>query len=240
MTSQQTEDSKHLLERLLEESEQASEPGDFLGQVVHSGDAELPTPMTAATLESAGYLKIWDTKTGEVSTTNLNMLETQLSKTRPDGSRVFTTVNPHIEPYRGTIKCLLHPDDPDRALWDSMGLSTCIKDNFPNEYEKSRHMSRRHRSEWASIEERQRRAERDSDRDYQRSVVDAIKTLVSQNNLSQEEVTKAVASVPKPQKARPDVTRVCAECGEVFTGKTVMVAQNKLKGHMTRNHKEVT
>ena len=67
----------------------ADEPGTLpRDQIIHRGDAELPVPMVASAMESAGYTYIWDTQSFERSITNNNMLPTQLRKRRTDGSLV--------------------------------------------------------------------------------------------------------------------------------------------------------
>ena len=71
--------------------------------------------MTAAELQSAGYVYVYDNRTGARSVVNRNMLQQQLQKTREDGTFIFTTQKPDIERVYGEIKCLLHKDDPIQA-----------------------------------------------------------------------------------------------------------------------------
>jgi hypothetical protein len=117
-------------------------------------DATEPlTDMSPTKMQSAGYVYIYDTRTGDRSICNHNMLAAHLGKKRPDGSLVFTTRKPRISPRRGTLKCLLHLDNPNRAHYDALGLATCPKANLTSPYQVQRHMQKRHKMEWATIKE---------------------------------------------------------------------------------------
>lgn len=162
----------------------APEPGGARPTTLNEArEAELQS--TLETSSSAGYVYIWDTRTGERSLCNNNNLIANLNKKREDGSRVFTVKDPGITPERGSNKCRLHPDGPDRAEYDKMGLAICRKSNLKSAYEVERHMSRRHRQEWEVInqadyarrqaEDRQRA---DEDRKFQRELLTA---LIAQN-----------------------------------------------------------
>ena len=151
METAQEIENKVLIEEMIK-GQAAPEPGESVkDKVVHRGDEEQPAPMTFSQLKSAGYTIIYDIETGEQSITNNNMLAAQLKKMR-NGKRVFTTTKPSSEPKRGTIKCLLHPDDPNREHYNEMGLPQCRKSNLINEFQRTRHMQRKHRDEWAAIE----------------------------------------------------------------------------------------
>jgi len=143
-------------------AEKAVEPGTYKGgEVVHEGDEEVPVEMTAIELESAGWVYLYDMETGERSLCNRNMLHQVLKFTR-NGKRVFTTQKPNITPSRGTLKCLLHPDHPERPHFDELGLPTCKKANLRSPYQVELHMQKRHKAEWAAIQrERQDAKERD-------------------------------------------------------------------------------
>lgn len=161
--------------RLLEQiglAEAAPEPGTLKADsVVHRGDEELPAPMAMARLESAGYVYIYDTRSGERSLTNRNMLPMQLKKSRPDGAPFLTVKNPGINPKRGTFKCLLHAEHADRPYYDAMGLPACRKAGIPSPYEVQRHMEHRHRMEWGAIEKDRKDSEKAEERAFQRSLL---------------------------------------------------------------------
>lgn len=158
-------------------AEEAPEPGTWsIRDVIHRGDDEVPAPIVASALQSAGYTYLYDTKTGERSLTNNNMLHAQLSKKREDGSRVFSTVPPTangriVKPKRGTLKCLLHADDSQREHYDELGLPTCPKANLTSKHQVMLHMRHRHKMEWETIEQERQEAEKAADRAFQRSIV---------------------------------------------------------------------
>ena len=157
---------------LMEEAEAAPEPGNFnRRQVIHSPSDTFPADVQVASLESAGYVYVYDTETAERSIINRNMLETQLSKLRPDGTRFFTTVKPTFEPQRGTLKCLLHKDDPERGQYDSWGFPVCNKSNLVSEFQVNRHVQIRHRMEWQTIYDERERKEKEEERDFQRQLL---------------------------------------------------------------------
>lgn len=148
-------ETESVLEEILK-AQAAEEPSQTTGQdkgVIHKPDASLETPMGFTKTKSAGYTYIYDTITGEQSVTNNNMLMAQLKKKRPDGTKVFTTFKPlEMRKSGGSLKCFLHPDDPNRDHYDSMGLGTCRKANLINEFHRVRHMQKKHKDEWAAIE----------------------------------------------------------------------------------------
>ena len=206
------------IEELMQEVEEAEEPGNLReGQVLHRSNDDMPLGVQVASVESAGHVFIYNTKTGDRSKTNRNMLEDQLKKTFPeDGTRVYTTVKPPFEPPRGTYKCLLHADNGEREHYDQMGLATCTKDDLASEYQVQRHMERRHRMEWATIGEERDRAEKDEERRFQRTLMAAI--------------AQAGTNGAPNRSNRP----VCDQCGRTFK------SDAGVKLHVRQKHQEAT
>ena len=169
------EDNKKLIEEMINEAEKAAEPGELAkGQVINQGDSDMPAPMVAMKPQSAGYVYVYDTRTRERSLCNRNMLVQILKKKRPDGSTVFTTVKPSIAPKRGSLKCLLHQDNPNRQHYDELGLPVCMKANLTSPYQVRRHMEKRHQMEWKTIEQERIDAERLEDRELQRQLIGKV------------------------------------------------------------------
>jgi hypothetical protein len=129
------------------------------------GENKVELEAQTAKVESAGYVKIYDTNTGEMSLCNRNMLVHHLKKRRPDNSIVFTTIKPKFAPKRGKLKCLLHPDSPNRAHYDEMGLAVCRKSNITSPYQVIRHMQKRHKVEYGTIKEEEARLEKQRERE---------------------------------------------------------------------------
>lgn len=149
------------IEERIRDSEEAPEPGTWGDKM---GDKDFA--MSPTQLKSAGYTYIYDTKSGERSLCNNNMLPQHLRKTRPDGSYVFTTQPPAVKPVRGVLKCMLHQDDPNREHYDSLGLPTCRKANLTSPFQVSRHMQKRHKVEWATIEQERKDVEKEEERQF--------------------------------------------------------------------------
>jgi len=166
------------LEEMLREAEVAPEPGESIkeGKVIHKGSEDLPTPIVRSTMESAGYVYIYDTRTGERSIANRNMLRQLLRIKREDDTPLFTTVKPPFSPPRGTYKCRLHPDDPERERWDEMGFPVCPKSNLNSPYQVRRHMEKRHKAEWAAMEQERMEKETAEDRELQRTLIKSVKS----------------------------------------------------------------
>ena len=160
------------IEEEMKNAEEAGEPGELKGkQILHKGDEELPSPMMATEIKSAGYVYIYDTKTGDRSLCNRNMLLQHLKKKREDGSIVFTTKDPGFRPPQGELKCMLHPKSPDRKHYDELGLPTCSKDNLKSRFQVIRHMQKRHKMEWLTIEQERVDTEKAEDREFQRQLM---------------------------------------------------------------------
>ena len=196
--------SNALIEELLRDAELAEEPGDIHeNDVVHRPDSVIPTPMITTAMVSAGYIYIYDTVTHEQSITNRNMLVSQLEKKRPDGTRVFTTVRPKEPPKRGTLKCYLHKDQPERAHYDAIGLAVCSKSNLPSQYMVEQHMEHKHRVEWATISAERAAQEKAEDRAFQRALMARVGTEGASPRAAEKPPTPRRKRVPKAKKAQP-------------------------------------
>lgn len=157
------------------EAERAPEPGSFSpASIIHSADSDIPTALVATALDSAGWIYVYDTANGDRSVINRNMLPVQLRKRHTDGSRAFTTRKPAFEPKRGTIKCLLHTDNPRRSGFDDLGFPVCPKSNLMSPFQLQRHMKARHPTEWATLQEETQRLQVEEERAYRKSIADLI------------------------------------------------------------------
>ena len=172
----------------LRDAEVAEEPGNMKpGAVVGNSNG---MTMTAAELQSAGYVYVYDNRTGDRSVVNRNMLEQQLGKRRDDGTYAFTTTKPEFERQYGGLKCLLHKEDPNRAEYDRMGLTYCTKDNLTASHDLRVHMQKRHRREWATIDGERIDEERIRERARQDNLAEAIRLLAERDSESSNKGTK--------------------------------------------------
>ena len=184
-TAEQAE-ANQLLEQLqaqLLHAQAAPEPGTLkVGDNVGEGrgvmiDTEtgnqVPIAQVAASVTSAGYVWMYDRFTGERSRSNANpsTLKQNRRKLNKDGETMFTFIKPKVAPPVYEHKCLLHPDNPQRAHFTAMGLAVCKKSNLRSQYEVERHTKRRHPSEWATIELERERKEKDEERAWRAAVL---------------------------------------------------------------------
>ena len=158
----------------------ALEPGDVqAGDYVRKPAAETEDKpelagMVVADMVSAGWTTLYDTITREPSTVNNNMKAAQLKVRRPDGTLVFTDVKPSEGPRRGSIKCFLHEDQPDRPRYAAMGFDACAKATLPNQFQAENHARNKHRDEWNAVEAEQKSRERREDRESQQALFRAV------------------------------------------------------------------
>ena len=55
------------------------------------------------------------------------MMESVIRKRRPDGEFLFTSDKSKAPAYkRGSVKCFLHPDAPDRVILNEIGLAAAM------------------------------------------------------------------------------------------------------------------
>ena len=172
--------SPEILEAMLRMMEPGQEPGKVRPQdVLHAGDDEVPAPIVAATLKSAGYVIVYDRESGEPSLCNVNMLPAQLRKRNDEGKLAFTWKKPAKPPTRGKTRCMLHPER--RESWmDEMGLPLCKKRGYlPNEYQAEQHLRHRHNTEWKALEARREQEKRAEDRAAQQAMLTLLSRSVA-------------------------------------------------------------
>ena len=174
-TKETLPENEALIVEMLRNAESVEMPSELKeNPVIHKGDDELEAPMTVKELTSAGYVYLWDSQTYEQAPVLKYMASEVLRRRREDDSFIWTATDPKKRPKRGTHKCLLHQDDPNRAKYDEMGLSTCRKSSIKNEFEAKRHMSKKHPKEWEAIEDMRKEKERQEDRAFQRTLYEAV------------------------------------------------------------------
>ena len=206
------QENEALIAEMLRNAEKIELPSELkTNPVIHKGDAVLEAPMVVKEISSAGYVWVWDSRTFEKMPILYYMLPSRLRERRPDGSFRFTTVDPGKEPQRGTIKCRLHSDSPDRAHYNELGFRVCKKDNITNPYQLRQHMLKKHPQEWAAIDEEQKSKEKEEDRALQR-------LLIAQQLEKLEKGTKEMEETPKTGKPK----FICDICNADFGTQVIM------------------
>lgn len=148
-------------------------------EVIHQGDAAQPAPMVM-TVQDEGLCIIYESTTGEPVTCLRYMLSTLLQAKNKDGSRRFVTSTSKI-PYRGSLKCLLHAENPERQHYNELGLPVCRKSNLTAPYMIEQHMKRRHPTAWAIIERERMDVEKEEQRQYDRGLLSSIVKAANKN-----------------------------------------------------------
>jgi len=166
------QENEALIEEMLRDTKTVDLPTELTREpVIHKGDETLDAPMVGRVISSAGYVYVWDTRTFEKIPILYYMLPSKLRLKREDGSYRFTTIDPKRKPERGTLKCWLHKDDPNRAHYDELGFAVCKKGGIRSPYQVTQHMKKKHPQEFAAIEDERKERERQEDRELQRLIL---------------------------------------------------------------------
>lgn len=217
---------KHIEEMMIE-AQNAPDPS------VKGEDVDLEGGVSGKMeVEHPGRVFVWDIRDGERSEVlaHPDYLRAQLQKTDNDanspyyGKRIFTTVKPTIEPFRGISLCPLHKNHPDAKGYHALGLRACRKSNLVNENEAMRHMQLKHKREWETIEaERQRKIE-EEERQLRRLNIESLSRAFGE---------KATA---EPSPASTTASLDCPDCGETLTAKNRGGINLKMQAHKKKFH----
>lgn len=145
------------------------------GEILNTPSADAPLAMRVHDLAFKGYKQVWDTVTGVKSLQPWWLLWQTFSKTREDGTPVFTDKDPGIAPnYGQDLKCYLHPDSPEAAQLLGMGFKPCRKQHIPHEAARELHLRYSHKSAHVAMERLRTERIREEDRDLQKQVLTAL------------------------------------------------------------------
>ena len=147
-----TTDQQELIQVQSDDPEMQRMAREFINHVDHG------TPDTEETPEGLSVQQIpsrnttvWHVPTGEERVIPIDLVAGALAEVDEQGNHVFSMTPVPLENV-GTVKCRLHRDDPDRELWDSMGLRSCPKDDLDNVFQRRNHLRRVHKLESEAIE----------------------------------------------------------------------------------------
>ncbi len=180
-----------------------------------------------AEVTSAGLVVMFDTETGEPSVTNKNMLGNHLRKVRGNGKRVWTVRDPGFRPKVGAFKCRLHGDHPDRSAYGDIGLPVCKKSSLASLFEVEEHGRKKHRREWAAMQDADARREREEERQFQRDQQAFMgRAFASSAPAVAEAVARPeVEAAPEPEpdtdpdfEVRNIYVKKCEVCGKEYVG----------------------
>lgn len=174
-------DKEAILLEMMRRAEGAPEPG-----TLKTGDAiDSDTPIVGSVqhVSSAGYVTLYNTRTGVPSPFNRNMLPDALRKRHNDpdypewlGKPAYE-VRQTVQPFKGDCLCLLHKDHAERTTFTAMGLGglpVCRAAHLASPYEVEQHMKKKHRREWDAIQNMRAKLEKEEDKARQNRLVDAM------------------------------------------------------------------
>lgn len=123
------------------------------------------------------YVPIYSTVDGTVSVVRKPEASRKCMERLPNGNRAFSLspVNPawkyETDPKTRAPRlvreiayvCYLHPRSDKREMVERLGLNgqECLKSNLPTQFQLEAHMRSRHRQEWRTIEEAERKERED-------------------------------------------------------------------------------
>jgi len=139
------------------------------------------------TLESTtGKTRVYDRETGVASDILNSRLKDTLKRRyprdHPMAGRTVFLLTPLVEAPLGNVLCLLHPEHPQRAYLDSIGLRNkfCYSAHIASEYDLDGHMRHRHSKEWAIMERAKREAKDDEGRQLLRQQTELLSRMSGQ------------------------------------------------------------
>lgn len=110
-------------------------------------------------ISTGNTVRVWRCDTGEeiIVAVDSGILASMRRSVMSDGSPLFSARPVVVEAVAG-YKCRLHPDEPQRELWDRFGLPVCRMQYLGSPYAVTRHMQTKHTKQWEVIQEHENRA----------------------------------------------------------------------------------
>lgn len=145
-----------------------------------------------------------------------SLLERTLDKTLENGSFMFTAKQSEAPEFKlGQVKCFLHPESPDRAILQDIGLGStiCNAGHLSNSHSKRIHAQHRHSQEWAAYQEYLTEQRENATIDRQERQLEATLALAGKASASEPQL---VVTVPTKDAPEP---LTCLSCGETIEGK---------------------
>ena len=134
---------------------------------------------------------IWHVPTGEERLIPIDLVADALAEMDEHGQPVFS-MTPVSLVNIGKVKCRLHRDDPDRELWDSMGLRSCSKEDLDNTFQRRNHLRRVHKLESEAIEAHEQdiqaqkwQAEQQEVRRFNQELLSSMRDIAASKPISQ-------------------------------------------------------
>ena len=159
------------------DGEQTAPPAMQEGEVISSASDEFPTKVKS--LRHKGYVPYWDTRTGGYNECPQYMRWQIGEIKRPDGSTMYTFVDPKIPPDYGlALYCPLNSKSPDYDKVKNMGFAECSRKHVPNQNALDLHVQKSHKRAASALAQLKTDAIREEDRDLQRQMLQSNQQLI--------------------------------------------------------------
>lgn len=227
-----------LTDRLAQDAEGfeiAANPSDVReGDIIHHATEAVPFSAGVAEIKGPGWVTLYETRTGEPRVINKRNLASALKKVHKDpaypemiGKKLFS--ERQLKPYvLGTYKCFLHPDQPERAEYDRMGLASCASAHLASQAQADRHGLKKHKDEWSVTEQTRLSKERREEREFQRAQAVAMTSAL--------QALAARQGGAAPQTAG-QVSGQCPDCEFISHAKSRKNLAANLRSHRSRKHR---
>jgi hypothetical protein len=208
------------------------------GDVINRPNEGAPSAMRISDLKFKGYKEVWDTRTGVKSLQPWWLMWQTMRKRRPDGSMVFTEIDPKIPQDNGEdLFCPLNPNAPVDVRFaeaKGMGFKECIKKHIPNMAALMAHLNSSHKRAAAAINQAREEQDRQETMDLQR---EGIRTQQEFMNIMMSQASGQTLTQPRPDAPTStvnlDTESSCSECDKTFSGK---MASAHLARHQRTKH----
>jgi hypothetical protein len=193
------------------ESPEGVSPDSFMqeGDIINAPSSEAPLAMRLSELRYKGYVRVWNTKTGDTSLQPWWLLWQTFRKKHPDGSLVFTRTDPKIPPNHGEDwHCPMNPnapDDPRFVAVKTMGFKECKKQHIPHLDALYQHLRKSHKRAWDAMERDEEERTREEGLSLQRESIATQQAFMKELMAQRVEAGTARIQAAPPIQAAPRV-----------------------------------
>lgn len=167
-----------MVSELARRAEEARDLRRQLGGLTHENEMDIIFKETSPAREIVPLYSMEDGSTVYVFKYRIDAM---IGKTMENGMPRFTS-DPSRAPvfHQGTVKCFLAADSPERDILEVIGIhKVCKSEHLANEFARTQHAQRKHKSEWATYQAHIEAQERQDDRALRREEVKAMQQMAA-------------------------------------------------------------
>ncbi len=189
-----------------------------------------------------GMITLYNTRSGEPMSRDLNAIKTELSKTHRDpqfpewiGKPMFTLDGRAVPKLEiGHLLCPLNPKSDQWAYYQALGARPCQKATLPHELAVQSHVRVKHKQIWENAERKRRQDIEEEERAWRRWQMAQSPMPASPAPPAPRSVAEDADMVaPRPVA---EVAKACSVCGEVVSGRGSFGMQASMRKHMVEAH----